>query len=228
MHRLILVMIGFGVGLIAYILVGPPSLSADTPVTVLTADRVVLLLPVSPSVDRIIHDLRLELHNVAATATDPRVAAALDRVARDDDLLSGVATTPADMFKSGQAAASATPLFEVSLSKERVVVTSITVELIPGYGSTAGLKDHEDGHALINERVARRCAGDAFLHGIGHGDRGQGLVNTMVSFLNAAAAPVQNRYHGYVGNAAYGQHIAYAEQALAEVSGCAFSQPESR
>jgi hypothetical protein len=228
MRRLIILMIAFGAGLAAYVFFGPPALNAETPVSVLTADRVLLLLPVSPSADRIVHDLRLELRHVAAGSTDPRIAAALDRVADDDDLLQQVAAQPADMFSSGRAAASATPLFEVSLSKERVVVTAITVELVPGYGSTASSRDHEDGHALINERIARRCAHEAFLYGIEHGYRGQQLINAMVALLNDAASPVQSRYHSYVGNAAYGQHTRYAEQALAEIPGCSFTQTASQ
>lgn len=223
MRRALLPLIGFVGGLLAFTLIFSGQLSADTPVTVLTADRVVLLLPVAPSVERIVGDLRQELYAVSATTTDPRIAGALDRVAAADDLLREVAENPVDMFASSEAVATATPLFDVTLSKEQVVVTAITIELVPGYGATAGSRDHEDGHALINEKIAKRCARDAFQAGIAEGYQGQALINAITSLLYQAIDPVHAKYHSHVRYANYGQHIAYAEQALQEVSGCNFS-----
>jgi len=223
MRRAIVPIVGIAAGMLAFSMVSAARVSADTPVTVLTGDTVVLLLPIAPSVDRIVGDLRLELQSMSIAETDPRIARALQRVADNDDLLRDVATTPADMFHSGAAVATATPLFDVDLDKERVIVTTITVELVPAYGSTAGSREHEDGHALINEKIAGRCAREAFIYGIGRGHQGQGLVNTVVSLINLAADPVHARYHSYVGNAGYGQHIGFAEQSLKDVEGCKFS-----
>jgi hypothetical protein len=216
-------MIGFVAALLVLTMVNSWQLSADTPVTALAADEVVLLLPVSPSVDRIVGDLHQELAAVSAATTDPRIAAALDRLADDDVLLRDLAQHPVDMFASSEAAATATPYFDVSLSKERVVVTAITIELVPGYGSTAATRDHEDGHALINEKIVKRCAREAFEYGIEHGYQGQALAGTMMSLLFQATDPVHAKYHSYVHHAGYGQHIAYAQQALDDVPGCSFS-----
>lgn len=223
MRRAIVPLAGIALGLLAFGMVNAARVSADTPVTVLAGDRVVLLLPVSPSVERIVGDLRLELQSISEQESDPRITRALDRVAGDDDLLHQVATTPADMFFSGTAVATATPVFDVDLGKDRVIVTTITVELVPAYGSTAGSREHEDGHALINEKIATRCARDALLYGLERGYQGQGLINTMVSLINLAADPVHARYHSYVGNASYGQHIPLAEESLGDVEGCQFS-----
>lgn len=223
MRRALLPVIGFIGALLVVTVVNAGRLGADTPVTALAADRVVLLLPVSPSVDRIVADLRQELRSASTTTTDPRITAALDRLAGDDELLRDIADHPADMFASSEAVATATPFFDVSLSKERVVVTAITIELVPGYGSTAGSRDHEDGHALINEKIVKRCAREAFEYGIEHGYQGRALAGAMMSLLYQATDPVHAKYHSYVHYAGYGQHIAYAEKALDDVPGCSFS-----
>jgi len=216
-------LIGLGAGLVFVALVPSDNPTADTPVSVLSADQVVLLLPIDPSVERIVTDMRTELETVGAGSTDPRITRALDRAAGDDELLYQIAASPADRFSSGEAVATATPIFDISLGKERVVVTAITVELVPGYGATAGSRDHEDGHALINEKIAKRCARDALQLGIERGYRGQSLANFMVSSLYDATDAVHSKYHGLVRYARYGQHIAFAEQALDEVPGCGFS-----
>ena len=62
-------------------------IAADTPISVVAADEVVLTLPVSPSVDRITSDLRQQLETMASTQTDPRLRTALQRFARDPELL---------------------------------------------------------------------------------------------------------------------------------------------
>ena len=124
------------------------------------------------------------------------------------------------MFDSGEAAATATAVYDIQLDRERVTVTVATVELVPAYGSTALSREHEDGHALINERVAKRCSGEAFRTGIDAGLQGDLLVNRMVFELSAAGNPVHEAYHRYVSSAGYGQHIRLAEQALRDVAGC--------
>ncbi len=223
MRRLLLLTTSFALALFAMTLAGTPQVTAGTPVTVLAADRVVLLLPVSPTTDRIVTDLRAELFAMGTTETDPRIVSALQRAARDDGLLTSVAASPVDMFSSGAAIATATPLFDVSLSKERVIVTTITVELVPGYGSTATSRDHEDGHALINEKIADRCAAESLITALGTGYQGEDLIKAMSWLINQAADPVHTRYHTYVKSAEYGQHIRYAGQALQDVAGCQFN-----
>ncbi len=228
MRRLLLLIAGFGIALLAMTLAGQARVTAETPVTVLAADRVVLLLPVSPTTERVIADLRVELNAMATGETDPRIASALNRAAGDDDLLASVAAAPVDMFASGAAIATATPLFDVSLSKERVVVTTITVELVPGYGSTATSRDHEDGHALINEKIASRCSAEALAAALDDGYQREDLIRAMSRLINLAADPVHARYHTYVKAAGYGQHLRYAGQALEDVAGCRFSSSGNR
>jgi len=197
------------------------AVSADTPVLVLAADNVILRLPVSPDVRRITSDLATELNAAASRATDDRIAGAFRAWSQDDGLLQRVASTPAEMFDIGEAVATATAIYDIHVSDDIVVVIVSTVELVPGYGSTAISRDHEDGHALINRAIARRCASEVFQSSVNKGHRGGSLVNEMILLLTQANRPVHTSYHTYVSRAGYGQHIRYAERALEEVVGCA-------
>ena len=121
---------------------------------------------------------------------------------------------------SGEAAATATAVYDIQLDRERVTLTVITIELVPAYGSTARSREHEDGHALSNERIAMRCAADSLRSSVAAGLQGNALINRMVAEISASGDPVHAAYHDYARNAQYGQHIRYAEQALSDVSGC--------
>ncbi len=195
--------------------------NADTPVLVLAADDPILRLPVSPGVDRIVSDLRIELQRLAAVETDARIAEALLGLSDDDDLLRSIATAPVDMFASGDAAATATAVYDITLGPDLVTVIVTTVELVPGYGATAVSREHEDGHALINRSVAQRCAAEALAAGVNSGRRGASLIDGMMAYMTDAADSVHTVYHRYVTGAPFGRHIRLAEQALAEVLPCA-------
>jgi hypothetical protein len=198
-----------------------PTIAADTPVAVLPAADVVLLLPVSPSVDRITADLSQQLNEQAAMATDDRLRVALERAAADPDLLTRVATTPVEMFEGGEAAATATAVFDVELDPAEVTIVVATVELVPGYGNTAASRDHEDGHALINRTVAIRCAGSALAASVSSGRQGKALIDGIIGYISSASYPVHDAYHDLAAGATYGQHLAHAQRALAQVTACA-------
>ncbi len=220
MRQLFVGVLGLIAAFLVVSLLGAGRISADTPVSVLAADEVVLHLPVSPSVERIVADLHLELRDAASAERDSRISAALDRLNEDEELLHQVAVTPVEMFDSGEAAATATAVYDIQLDRERVTVTVITIELVPAYGSTARSREHEDGHALINEKIAKRCAGESLQAGVAAGLQGAALIDRMVADISASGDPVHAAYHSYVGNARYGQHLRFAEQALADVPGC--------
>ena len=214
-----------GLALIFWLLAGwiRADVAADTPVVVLAAEEVILHLPVSPSSERIVSDLHLELRTLDAATSDPRIAAALERIEQDHALLEQVALAPVEMFANGEAAATATAVYDIQLDPEQVTVVVVTVELVPGYGSTAGSREHEDGHALINRALARRCAADALRFSVEAGYRGELLIDSMVTLLVSWSTPVHQAYHEYVEFARYGEHIGYAQQALADLTGCAQS-----
>lgn len=219
MRRVAFLAIGLllGVWLIA---MGGDRITVDTPVTVVAAGDPVLLLPISPGVDRVMADLRVELNRLAAETTDPRIADAFTQIAADDELLRQIANAPVEMFDSGRAAATATPVYDVTLEPEGVTVVVATVELVPGYGATAISRDHEDGHALINRRVAARCAREAMVAAVGEGRQDGALVNEIIDRLSAASEPVHQLYHQYVENAGLGTHLRQAERALVDAPGC--------
>jgi hypothetical protein len=197
-----------------------PTVGADTRVEVLAAEDPVLNLPISPNIDRVVADLEVELQRLAAAEPDPRIAEALLRISDNDSTLRGVATTPVDMFDSGRAAATATPVYDIEIKPDLVTVVVTTVELVPAYGATAVSRDHEDGHALINRSVARRCADDALADGVHSGLRGNSLIRHMMAFISREADAVHSEYHNSLSGASYGTHQRIAERALAEVSPC--------
>ncbi len=195
-------------------------IAADTPVVVLGTDPIILLLPQSPSVERVTSDLIGELDAVAAGDPDIRVSDALKRIAADVELLRAVAIAPVDMFDNREAAAMATPVYDIMLDPKRVVVTVMTIELVPGFGSTAASREHENGHALINLAVARRCAAKALADSVNEGRHGNALIDGIITLLGDSSAPVHALYHEYADHAQYGQHVRFARQALDEITGC--------
>jgi hypothetical protein len=196
------------------------TIAADTPVSVLSASDVVLTLPVSPSVDRITSGLQQELERLAAGATDTRLRVSLERMAADPELLVAVATAPVEMFDSGEAAATATAVYDVQLDPDLVTVVVATVELVPAYGATAVSRDHEDGHALINRAVAIRCAKSALATSVNSGHQGNALIANIIWSLSSASDPIHDRYHKLSARAALGNHRLYAQQALDEMADC--------
>lgn len=220
MRRPVSLVAVIGIGLWLLVSWSNSSLSPDTPVVVLAPEDVVLRLPVSPNVDRITTDLSIALNTAATQATDTRIADALRLWSQDDQLLRQVASAPVEMFDSGEAAATATAVYDIQLDREVVTVIVTTIELVPGYGSTAISRDHEDGHALINRSIVQRCATEVFRESVEAGQQGEALINRMLARLTAANSPVHARYHSYVSLAGLGQHIGHAERALAEVTGC--------
>ena len=220
MRRAIVVGLSLAGGL--WLLVGllGPQVTADTPTVVVPADDVILLLPVAPPVDRIVADLSTEFLWLAATSTDSRIAESFGRFAEDHDLLRQVATTPVEMFDSGQVAATATPVFDVNLRSGQVTVVVTTVELIPGYGPTAISRDHEDGHALINRVMTQRCADDALAASLRAGRNGEAIIDGMVAFITSGADSAHELYHGYAAGGNLGEHTAHAWRALTETEQC--------
>ena len=219
MRRIAFLIVGLVLGFWLTVVSGG-RVTIDTPVTVVAAGDPVLLLPISPGVDRIVGDLRVELERLAGAANDPRIADALTQIAADDALLRDIATSPVEMFDSGTAAATATPVYDITLEPDGVTVVVATVELIPGYGATAISRDHEDGHALINRRVAARCAREAMVDAVAAGRQGEALINGIIARLSTASETVHHRYHQYAANAGLGAHVREAERALADVPGC--------
>lgn len=220
MRRIILLLAGVGVALGLFTAWTNIAPNADTPVVVLAAGDVILHLPIGPDMERITTELSIELNAAAAGAGDDRIADAFRSWSRDDALLRQVASAPAEMFDSGAAAATATAVYDIRLSREAVTVIVTTVELVPGYGSTATSRDHEDGHALINREITKRCASAVFLASLEDGRYGESLINNMLGLLGEANAPVHATYHSYARAARYGQHLGFAERALDDVVGC--------
>lgn len=196
------------------------GVTAETPVVVLVADPLVVSLPQAPSRSRVVTELESAIDTAAATEANSRIRDALLRTSEEEAMLLSIATSPVEMFGSGDAVATATPIYDISLAPDQVTIVVATIELIPGYGATAVSHDHEDGHALINAAVARRCAADVVAASLAAGYRGVRLTEAISNGLADAGSSVHEEYHQLVRYATYGEHIRYAEQALETVAGC--------
>jgi hypothetical protein len=196
--------------------VAGPSVDPHVAVRVVAADPVRLVLPVSPDHNMIIAGISGELRAAAAAEPSPDVAAELDRIAADTEYLSWLADTAVDYFESGEAVALAYSLYNVDITKDPVILTSVTAELVPQIGSVGYSADHENGHAYINEEIARRCGGDIVRGAAAEGLRGGALEATIISELRAVGNHAHNLYHGYVNSGYVTNHIKYARQAAEE------------
>lgn len=193
-----------------------PTVDADVGVRVIAADPVRLVLPINPDRNMIIAGISGELRAAADSESSPALSRELNRIAGDTEYLAWLADTGVDYFDSGKAVALAYALYNVDITKDPVVLTSVTAELVPQYGSVGYSADHENGHAFINEEVARRCGGDIVREAATAGLRGRRLEATIISELSEVGDRAHAIYHRYVNRGYVANHIRYARKAAEE------------
>lgn len=193
-----------------------PSVDPDVGVRVVAADPVRLVLPINPDRNVIIAGISGGLRAAADAEPNPSLAAELDRIAADREYLAWLADTGAEYFQSGKAVALAYALYNVDINEDPVILTSVTAELVPQYGSVGYSADHENGHAFINEEIARRCGSGIVRTAAGNGLRGSRLEARIISELRSVGDHAHNVYHSYVNSGYVTNHIKYARQAAEE------------
>jgi len=203
-------------GLIGLNRAAGPSVDPDVGVRVLAGDPVRLVLPINPDRNMIIAGISGELRAAADAEPNPNLAKELERIAADTEYLAWLADTGVDYFQSGKAVALAHALYSVDITEDPVILTSVTAELVPQYGSVGYSADHENGHAFINEEIARRCGGNIVREAATNGLRGKHLEATIISELQAVGDRAHNTYHSYVNSGYITNHIKYARQATEE------------
>ena len=196
--------------------VAGPSVDPDVGVRVLAGDPIRLVLPINPDRNMIIAGVSGELRAAADAEPNPKLAKELERIAADTKYLAWLADTGVDYFLSGKAVALAYALYNVDISEDPVILTSVTAELVPQYGSVGYSADHENGHAFINEEIARRCGRDIVREAAAAGLRGASLEATIISELTAVGDRAHNTYHSYVNGDYITHHVKYARQAAEE------------
>lgn len=212
---LLLVVVAFA-GLIWLNRAAGPSVDPGVGVRVIAADPVRLVLPINPDPNIIVAGISGELRAAADSESSPALSQELDRIAGDTEYLTWLADTGASHFASGEAVALAYALYNVDITKDPVVLTSVTAELVPQYGSVGYSADHENGHAFINEEVARRCGGAIVREAATAGLRGSRLEATIIAKLREVGDRAHGIYHGYVNSGYVTNHIRYARQAAEE------------
>jgi hypothetical protein len=190
-----------------------PSVDPDVGVRVLTADPVRLVLPIDPDTNTIVAGIVGELDAAADAELNPALSQELRRISNDTEYLTWLAETGVEYFNSGQAIALAYALYNVDISGDPVILTSITAELVPQYGSVGYSADHENGHAFINAEIARRCGREIIREEATAGLRGERLRSTIISRLRAIGDRAHDSYHSHVNTGFVSSHLRFARQA---------------
>ena len=193
-----------------------PSVDPNVGVRVVAADPVRLVLPINPDRNVIIAGISGELRAAALAESSPALSRELERIASDTEYLTWLAETGVDYFESGKAVALAYALYNVDITQDPVVLTSVTAELVPQYGSVGYSADHENGHAFINEEIARRCGPGIVREAATAGLRGSRLEVAIVSKLRSVGDRAHNTYHSRVNSGYVTNHLMYARQAAEE------------
>jgi hypothetical protein len=193
-----------------------PSVDPNVGVRVVAADPVRLVLPINPERNVIIAGISGELRAAADAESSPALRRELDRIAGDTEYLTWMAETGVDYFESGKAVALAYALYNVDITKDPVVLTSVTAELVPQYGSVGYSADHENSHAFINEEVARRCGPGIVREAATEGLRGHRLEATIITELRTVGDRAHGIYHSHVNSGYITNHTRYARQATEE------------
>lgn len=190
----------------------------DGPLRVVTGTPVRVVLPVDASVAVIERRVEDAVLTAAAAESGTEMRAELARLASDGATLRHIAEAGHAALSSGRAAALAFPWFRVDASGARLVVHAMTIELIPADAGIARSRDHEDGHAEVNDQLALRCAPGFAKTVVDEGLRGARLEQAITTSLISVATEAHDLYHGLVRGAPVGGHVSFARRAAAEVA----------
>lgn len=190
----------------------------EGPLRVVTGDPVRVVLPVGASVAVISQRAHDAVLAAAEAENGTEMRAELARLAADDATLREIAETGHDALSSGRAAALAFPWFRVDASGDRLIVHAMTIELVPASAQIALSRDHEDGHAEVNDQLALRCGPGFATEVVDQGLRGARLEHAITTSLITVANEAHDVYHGLVRGAPVGSHVGFARQAASQVA----------
>jgi hypothetical protein len=190
----------------------------DGPLRVVTGEPVRVVLPVNASPADIAARTTAAIDTAAQSARTPEMRAELVRLAADRSAIRRIGSEGHASLASGEAAALAFPWFRVDASTDRLTIYTVTVELIPGLPGMAVNRDHEDGHAEVNDQLALRCGPRLAEEHIGAGRRGAALEAAIAGELRSLAEAAHDLYHSLVEGASLGTHLRRAREAGATVA----------
>ena len=199
--------------LFAYRSLGP-AVDADADIRVIAPQPLRILLPAEPDAATIRLRLVAILEQTANASGSGVLADEIRRITGDTDRLDAMANTAASKFSSNEAAALAYPLYGVAITDEgNVTVTAITAEMVPQHLGVAYSIQHEDGHAYINEALARECARDIVVRQAERGMRGTLLEYAIIGDLHELGDEAHEVYHLAVNYVPNPQYRSSAEEA---------------
>ncbi len=204
---------------IAVIALAPRGATApDGPLRVVTGDPVRVVVSAQPSAATIEARTRDALSDAATSARDPAMREEWLRLRDDTDALETLATRAEASLSSGGAAALAFPMFAVDASGKRLTIIAMTIEIIPGRSGIAMSRDHEDGHAEVNDQLALRCGPGIASALTERGLRGVALEVAIAERLRELADIAHEQYHDTVASARLGSHVRLATEASRDVA----------
>ena len=190
---------------------------ADALVRVVTADPVRVELAASPTHGEISSGLRYELERAAGTEVNPALVEAMTSLAGNEGYLADLAGRAINEFENGNAGALAYAFYEVAVAADSLTITSVTAELLPRRPSMAVSIAHEDGHAYINDIIARRCGPLVAHELIEAGERGGSLRASVINTLLEIGDQAHDQYHLSVDDSRLGAHARAARVAADSV-----------
>ena len=119
-------------------------------------------------------------------------------MSEDAELLDWIADSGSARFASNEAAALAYPLYRVAVGADRVTITTATIELLPQYWNLGGSIAHEDGHATVNEMLAKECGPSLAIGLSASGRRGGALEAAVEAALYDLGNTAHEHYHAVV------------------------------
>lgn len=193
------------------------------PTRVVTGEPVRVVMGANPSAATIEQRTADALGVAARSASDPLMQAGWRDLSDDAATVEAIAISAASRLSAGRAAALAFPMFSVDAGGERLTIVAMTVEIIPGRPGMAVSREHEDGHAEVNDQLALRCGPLLAEASIANGLTGAVLEHAITAGLNGRADEAHTVYHGMVQQARLGEHLESARRAAAQVAaeGCA-------
>jgi hypothetical protein len=193
-----------------------PAVTSATPVLTRSADPIRVILPAEPNATTISGYVYNALVN-AAKEESGSLSADLRTMSKDGALLDWIASSGSQRFASDEAAALAYPLYRVVVAADRVTITSATVELLPQYWNLGGSIAHEDGHAEINEILAKECGRFLAVDLSRSGRRGAALEAAIENALYELGNDAHGYYHTVVNGARSPRHAQAARDAAQTV-----------
>ena len=190
-------------------------------VRALTTAPVRVELDFSPDPAEVASTLVNSLTAAAAASAIPEIADELESLAEDADFVDDLATRTVERLRA-DAAALAFSTTSVTGSGSQVTIIGITVEMLPRGRRDVISRDHEDGHAAINNGIVQRCGSRIVGFEIESGATGNDLVTEINDHIGLLEDQAHAQYHVDVSDGVFGSHGRAADRAIEAIerSGC--------